>query len=418
VKIAYFCQYFVPETAAPAARVSELAAAWSAMGHQVTVVTGLPNHPTGVVPDEYRRVIFRKEHLGPIQVWRNWLFATPNEGFFRKTLGHLSFMLSSLVLSVPRLKGYDVLIVSSPSFFVVLTTCVAHWAWRIPYVFEVRDLWPGVFVELGVLRNKRVIAMLEWLEMFLYRRAAHVVVVTESFRDILVKRGLAADHVSVVTNGVDVARFGPDASAGEETRLRHNLGSRFVVLYIGAHGISHALRAVLDVAHRFADQTDVRFVFVGDGAEKQKLRDRAEQLKLSNVVFLPSQPRDAVAGWYNAADIVLVPLRDIPLFDTFIPSKMFEILACGRPIVASVRGEARRILQRSGGALIADPEDVDGIAKAIDELRAQPALRRQLGASGRSFVLAEYDRRSLAERYAGILARTAARHAPVMETVL
>lgn len=403
MKIAYFCQYFVPESAAPAARVSELSRAWADAGHDVTVVTGVPNHPTGIVPAAYRGIVFRRERMDGIAVWRNWLFATPNEGFVKKTLGHLSFMLSTLFLSVPRLRGCDVLIVSSPSFFVVLTVCLAHWIWRVPYIFEVRDLWPGVFVELGVLRNRGLIRALEAVEMFLYRRAAKVVVVTESFRDILVRRGIPAHRVDVITNGVDTVRFTPDVSRGAATRSAHRLHDAFVVLYIGAHGISHGLSAILDVARRFDGVAGVRFVFVGDGAEKQKLTARAAAIGLTNVTFLPSQPRDAVTGWYNAADVVLVPLRDIPLFETFIPSKMFEILACGRPIVASVRGEPRRILERSGGALIADPEHVDGIAAAIQRLQREPALRAELAAAGRTFVQAEYDRVALAGRYLRIL---------------
>lgn len=402
MKIGYFCQYFVPESAAPAARVSELARAWAEAGHEVTVVTGLPNHPTGIVPDGYRGVVFRRERLGPVSVWRNWLYATPNEGFVKKTLGHLSFMLSTLLLSVPRLRGHDLLIVSSPSFFVVITVCLAHWLWRIPYVFEVRDLWPGVFVELGVLRNRVAIRALEALEMFLYRRAAKVVVVTSSFRDNLISRGLPAESVAVVTNGVDADRFFPDPAAGDALRQAHGFGHDFVVLYIGAHGISHALGAILDVARRFSADA-VRFVFVGEGAEKQKLVRRAAELGLDNVVFLPAQPRDTVRAWYNAADVVLVPLRDIPLFDTFIPSKMFEILACARPIVGSVRGEPRDILVRSGGALVVEPEDVGAIGDAIERLRQSAALRAELSERGRGFVLAEYDRRVLAARYITIL---------------
>jgi glycosyltransferase involved in cell wall biosynthesis len=403
VKIAYFCQYFVPESAAPASRVSELSHAWAAAGHDVTVVTGLPNHPTGIVPEAYRGVVFRKERLGAVAVWRNLLFATPNEGFVKKTLGHLSFMLSTLVLSVPRLRDRDVLIVSSPSFFVVMSVCVAHWLWRTPYVFEVRDLWPGVFVELGILKNRFLIGVLEALEMFLYRHAARVVVVTESFRDILIARGLPPGRVAVITNGVDTKRFGPDEAAGAAIRRAHGLGDDFVVLYIGAHGISHALSCILQVARRFEGIPVVRFVFVGDGAEKQKLTQQAADMGLRHVTFVPSQPRDEVNGWYNAADVVLVPLRDIPLFDTFIPSKMFEILACARPIVASVRGEARGILERSGGALVVDPEDADGIAGAIDRLRADPSLGRRLGEAGRAFVGVEYDRDVLAQRYVDIL---------------
>ena len=418
MRIAYFSQYFVPESAAPAARVSELAQTWAEAGHRVTVITGIPNHPTGVVPEAYRGVVFRREQIAGVDVWRNWLYATPNEGFVKKTLSHLSFMLSTLVLSVPRLRGHDILIVSSPSFFVVMTVCVAHWIWRVPYVFEVRDLWPGVFVELGVLKNRLLIRVLEGLEMFLYRRAAMVVVVTESFRDILVRRGLPPESVAVVTNGVDPTMFHPDPEAGASIRRDYGFGRDFVVLYIGAHGISHALTCILDVAKHFEIDPGVRFVFIGDGAEKRKLTAKASSMGLRNVLFLPSQARDRVPGWYNAVDLVLVPLRNIPLFETFIPSKMFEILASERPIVASVRGEARRILERSMGALVVDPEDVAGITGAIARLKDDAVLRTRLGRAGRAFVLAEYDRRVLAHRYLDVLRRACAsgRVAPKLAT--
>lgn len=403
MEIAYFCQYFVPETAAPAARVSELARAWADAGHGVTVVTGVPNHPTGRVPEEYRGTVFRQEQLGAVRVWRNWLYATPNDGFFKKTLSHLSFMLSTLVLSVPRLRHADILIVSSPTFFVVITVCLAHWLWRVPYVFEVRDLWPGVFVELGILRNRALIRALEGLEMFLYRRAALVVVVTESFKEVLVQRGLPARHIEVITNGVDTETFRPQAAVSPTFRAEHEIESGSVVLYIGAHGISHALSSILDVASKFSDEPDVCFALVGDGADKQHLMQQATARNLTNVRFFPSQPRVTVPDWYASADIVLVPLRNIPIFETFIPSKIFEILACERPIVASVRGEARRILNRSGAAVVVDPEDVPAIEKAIRALLADPGRRDHLGRRGGAFVRAEFDRRVLAHRYLGLL---------------
>jgi glycosyltransferase involved in cell wall biosynthesis len=212
--------------------------------------------------------------------------------------------------------------------------------------------------------------------------------------------------VAVITNGVDIEMFRPDAGAAPVIRAKHGIDSRFVVLYIGAHGISHALSGILEVASRFRDEADVCFVFVGDGAEKERLVRQAGEWGLSNVRFLPSQPRETVPAWYATADVVLVPLRDIPVFETFIPSKMFEILACERPIVASVRGEARRILERSGGAVVVEPEDVDGIAQAIRTLRADTGLRERLGRSGGAFARTEYDRRVLADHYLGLLETT------------
>ena len=402
MRIAFICQYFVPEIGAPSARVSELCREWVRAGHDVTVVTGFPNHPTGIIPPEYRGAIFRRELLDGITVFRNWLYATPNEGFIKRTLSHLSFMLSALVLSTPRMRGHDVIVVSSPAFFVVISAWFMSRLWRIPYVFEVRDLWPGIFVELGVLKNRIIIRALEAVEMFLYRQAAKVVVVTHSFRDILLRRGLADTHVVTITNGVDCEAFRP-GPRDDEIRRAHGLDNTFVVLYIGAHGISHALSAVLEAARALESDRDIAFVFVGEGAEKRMLMQKAEQQGLRNVRFVPGQPKHQVAAWYATADAALVPLRNIPLFETFIPSKMFEIMACARPIVGSVRGEARTILQKSGGALIVDPEDAAGIAAAVRSLHGNRALGARLGEAGRRFVEAQYDRRALANDYLRVL---------------
>lgn len=402
MRIAVICQYFPPELGAPSARVSELARAWSDAGHEVTVVTGMPNHPTGVLPPAYRGVAFAEESFHGVRVLRNWVYATPNEGFAKRTANHLSFMLSSLWYSLRRLRGHDVLVVSSPTFFVVISAWVMSRVLRVPYVFEVRDLWPGIFVELGILKNRWVIGVLEGLEMFLYRRAARVVVVTDSFKDILVARGLRSSHVDVITNGVDPDVFLP--MSGETAhRATHGLTGKCVVLYIGAHGISHALKAILESAALLRERDDIRFVFVGEGAEKQALVEHATARGLQNVLFLPGQPKEQMPSWYATADIALVPLRNIPLFETFIPSKMFEILACARPIVASVDGEARRILERSGGAVVVTPEDSQAIAETVRALADAPDRREALGQAGRAFVMTHYERRGLALRYLDIL---------------
>jgi len=402
MRIAFLCQYFVPEIGAPSARVSELSREWVQAGHQVTVVTGLPNHPTGIVPPEYRRAIFRRESLDGMTVFRNWLYATPNEGFFKRTLSHLSFMVSTVVLTTPRLRKTDVIVVSSPAFFAVISAWVMSRVWRIPYVFEVRDLWPGIFVELGILRNRAIIRLLEGAEMFLYRRAAKVVVVTESFRHILIERGLGPAHVATITNGVDCDAFRPGPRENE-IRRTHQLGNKFVVLYIGAHGISQALSALLATAQTLDDDPDVLFVFVGEGAEKRMLTEKAARMQLRNVRFVGGQPKHLMSQWYAAADVVLVPLRNVPLFETFIPSKMFEVMACARPIIGSVRGEARTILERSNGAIVVDPEDSAAVAAAVRSLRRDPELGARLGSAARRFVEANYDRRTLAQQYLRLL---------------
>jgi glycosyltransferase involved in cell wall biosynthesis len=319
-------------------------------------------------------------------------------------MSHLTFMCSAAVFSTPRLSGHDVIVVSSPAFFAVLTAWFMSKVWRIPFVFEVRDLWPGIFIELGILKNRAIIGILEAVEMFLYRQAAHVVVVTEAFRDILIRRGVPAEKASVITNGVDMETYRP---APHETDLRraHGLDGRFVALYIGAHGISQALSAILAAAQLLADDPEIAIVFVGEGAEKKMLVEKAAALGLGNVRFLPGQPKALMPEWYATADAVFVPLRNIPMFETFIPSKMFEILASGRPIVGSVKGEARGILERSDGAIVVDPEDAPAIAAAVRRLKADPALRTALAEKGVRFVGLHYDRRMLARQYLALLER-------------
>jgi len=326
------------------------------------------------------------------------VYATPNEGFIKRTLGHLSFMVSSAVLGGPRLKGADVVMASSPTFFSAISGWIlAVWK-NAPFVFEVRDLWPAVFVELGVLKNRWLIRALEGVEMFLYRRAAAVVTVTESFRRTLVNRGVPEKKISVITNGVDVEEFYP---VPPDLDLKKALGceGKFVVLYLGTHGISHALQTVLRAAELVKHHDDLQFVLVGEGAEKRQLMEYARVRGLDHVRFVGGQPKDRVRAFYGLADVCLVPLRDIPIFETFIPSKMFEIMACAKPIVASVRGEAREILEQSGAAVVVPPEDAEAMAQAILDLRSHARRRVEMGTRGLEFVKRHYLRSQLAKRY-------------------
>jgi glycosyltransferase involved in cell wall biosynthesis len=204
--------------------------------------------------------------------------------------------------------------------------------------------------------------------------------------------------------------------ADNDIRRSNGLSGKFVVLYIGAHGISHALHTVLDSAALTADDDDIRWVFVGEGAAKKALVQSARERGLRNVLFVPGQPRAMMPEWYAAADAALVPLRNIGMFETFIPSKMFEIMACGRPIVASVKGEARDILQASGAAVIVDPEDSAAVAEAVLTLKRDAQLRARLSASGRHFALAHYDRRELARQYLELLSGVVRSRAAVPTT--
>jgi len=403
VKILVVSHYFPPEIGAPQSRLSDLARYWAEGGDDVTVLTGMPNHPTGVVPPEYKGRIRAKEQVDGYRVVRTWLYATPNERMVRKTLGHLSFMASSVLLGARRAGRADVVVVSSPTFFSILSGWTIARGRRARLVVEVRDLWPAIFVELGVLKNRAVIRMLTALEMTAYRAADEVVVVTEGFRDDLLRRGVSPDKVHVVRNGVDIEAFVPAAAdAGVRARLGAADGET-LVLYVGAHGISHGLETVAEAAGKLTGE-QVRFAFVGEGAAKRRLEERVAELGLANVSTLPGVPHHEVPGLLAAADICLVPLRDVPLFSSFIPSKIFEYLASGKAVVGSVRGEPAAILA-AAGAVVVDPEDPGALAGAIRDLAADPDRQATMGRGGRQYVVEHFDRRRLAANYRGILQR-------------
>ncbi len=401
MRVLVVCHYFPPEIGAPQARVSELARAWSEASDEVTVLTGMPNHPTGVVPARYRRRLRLQETVDGYRVVRTWLYATPNTGMLKKTLGHLSFMLTSFVLGLGPSGQADVVVVSSPTFFSVFSAWALSRCKRAALVVEVRDLWPAIFVELGVLCSPPLIRLLETLELRAYRAAAGVVVVTEGFRDNLVRRGVPAAKVHVIPNGADLERF---RSQPFEPGARQELGARAedtLVLYIGAHGISHGLEAVADAAAKLAGEP-VHFAFVGDGAAKDRLEARVRDLSLSNVTLLPGVARQEVPRLLAAADICLVPLRDVPLFSSFIPSKMFEYMAASKAVIGSVRGEPARILE-AAGAVVVEPEDPTALADAVQDLAADPARRAAMGRRGQDYVGEHFDRTTLAQRYRAIL---------------
>jgi glycosyltransferase involved in cell wall biosynthesis len=248
MNIVYMCQHFYPEIGAPSIRILELSKEWVKSGHNVTVVTAFPNHPTGKIPDQYRGCIFKTEYHEGIRILRNFIYATPNKGKFRRIVSHLSFMISSLILSLPRLGKADVIIVSSPPFFSAISGFIMSCIKRRPFVFEVRDLWPAAINDLGVVKSGLIIKVLESLELFLYRRAQKVVVVTESFKEDLIRRGIPLTKIEVIFNGVDPGRFtGIDAKTVKRT---YGLEERMVILYSGTHGIAHSLEMILMAAER------------------------------------------------------------------------------------------------------------------------------------------------------------------------
>lgn len=403
MKLLYVSQYFPPEPGAPAARVSELAAAWVAAGHDVTVLTGMPNHPTGIVPAEYRGKALVEEDFRGVRVVRTWVYAAPNKGILRRSAAYAAFGLSASIFGQLHVARPDVLVATSPQFLCAVAGHAISLVRRCPFVFEVRDLWPESVVAVGALSARHPIILgLELLERHLYEHANHIVVVTDSFKEKLSQRGVDPQKISVIKNGADLSRFAP-RSKQNALRARLAYGDRFVVAYVGTLGMAHGLGSVLDLAARLQNNDQVRFLFVGDGAERNALEARVESDALTHVTFLGAVPRDDINEVYAACDVCLVPLRKAELFQSVIPSKIFEIMAMERPMILSVDGEARRIVEQSHSGLYVPPEDVDGMTAAVEKLIAEPDLAQRMGESGRRFVIENFDRNELAARYLDIL---------------
>ena len=396
---------FPPEVNAPASRTFEHCREWVRKGHRVTVITCAPNFPKGKVFDGYQNKAFQTETIEGIEVIRVWSYITANEGFVRRILDYLSFMASAIVAS-PRVRGVDLVIGTSPQFFTAVAAYVVSRMKRIPYVFELRDLWPESIKAVGAMKESFALRMLERLEMFLYRKAARIVSVTESFKQVLMRRGIECTKIEVVTNGVDVSQFKPRPKDPELTR-KLGLEGKFVAGYIGTHGMAHALETLLQAADRLRGQ-NFAFIFLGDGARKQALREMADQMKLDNVVFIDSVPKADVPKYWSLLDVSIIHLRKTELFTTVIPSKLFECMGMGIPVLHGVEGESADIVRREQVGIPFEPEGVDQLCEALQSLKSDPArlarFREQcLRAAG------NYDRTYLALRMLKVLEDAAAR---------
>ncbi len=401
-KILYISQYFPPEMGAPSARVHELSRRWVERGVDVTVLTAFPNHPDGVIPKEYRGKIFMREEKDGIHVVRTFIYPAPNKGFIRRSLSYISFLFSSIIQGVVNTDRPDVIIATSPQFFVVIAGYLMSKFKNVPFVFELRDFWPESIVQLGLLKNRYLIRLLESIEMFLYRKATRIVGVVDSFREVLVSRGIPSEKITIIKNGVDLKLFNNHFDQIELKR-KHNLPDKFIVSYIGTHGMAHALDKVLDVAQLLKKENEIHFFFVGDGAEKGNLIKQKTANDLHNVTFAEKAQKKLVPELYALADVLLVTLRKIDLFKNALPSKLFEIMAMGKPILLMVDGEARTFVEKVGAGLFVEPENPEDLVKNILFLKSHSAEVQRLGDNGKNFVRRHFDRNKLADDYLDIL---------------
>jgi colanic acid biosynthesis glycosyl transferase WcaI len=407
MKILYVSQYFPPEMGAPAGRAAELSRLWAEDGHEVTVLTGFPNHPTGVVPPEYRRKFRRlvaRENYHDVNVVRTWLLPVPNRKTYERILNYSSFCVSSAITGI-LLHQPEVVIATSPQLLVGLA---GWWLARcngVPFVFEVRDLWPESLTAVGIGDEDSFLhRMLSKIAGFLYRSCDRLVVVSPAFKDYLIERWqVPAEKIFVVENGVETSLF---SRLVPNSIIRRSLGAedKFIASYIGTIGNAHGLETLLEAAallHERAPQ--VLFLLVGEGAEKARVVSLARSRGLRNVHFVDQQPREKIPAYITASDACLVLLKKSELFKTVLPTKMLEFMSCARPVILGVDGHARKIVEQANAGIFVTPEDPVALADAVMRLASDSALRDSLGRNGRQHVLQHFSRQNTAKLYLDVL---------------
>jgi glycosyltransferase involved in cell wall biosynthesis len=407
LKILYISQYFPPEMGAPAARVSELSQHWVNAKHDVTVLTGFPNHPDGVIRPKYRKDLYRgvcRERIDGVNVVRSWLLPFPNRKAYERVLNYSSFCASASIIG-SFLHRPDVVIATSPQLLVGLSGWWISTLKNTPLVLEIRDLWPESLAAVGVGRSNSLLhRALAKLAGFLYRKADHIVVVTPAFRERLIEDWqVAAQRISVVPNGVETQLFSPQ-KADPQLRKALNAEGKFVVSYVGTLGLAHGLETLITAAERLqVIAPQVLFLLVGDGAERERIVALAKSKDLRNVCFVPQQPHEKIPAYICASDACMVLLKKSPVFETVIPTKMLEFMSCARPVILAVDGQARSILENSHSGTYTPPENADGLCNAILQLQQQPSQRQVMGRNGREYIVQNFSRQRTAADYLGVL---------------
>jgi glycosyltransferase involved in cell wall biosynthesis len=404
MKILFVTQYFPPETGAAQNRLSDLASRLADAGHSVTVLTALPSYPTGRIFEGYRGRLWMKENQNGVKIVRTWLYTTKKKAFVSRMLNYLCFSISAFFCGLLIARGIDAIFVESPPLFVGVTGYVLSKLKHAKFVLNISDLWPESAVVLGMLRNRRLIKLATRVEEGLYRRASLVTGQTQGIVSSIQSR-IPQARVVLLTNGiapefcskVDNAR--PSRAAREE----FGFSTKFIVAYAGVHGLAQGLDSIIHAARMLSRHKEILFVFFGDGPQKPYLRAMTAAKGLTNVLFFPPVTISRMPDVLAAVDVSIVPLKNDPLFRGALPSKLFETIGAGVPVIAALDGEARRFVERSRGGLVVEPENPGELAEAILLLHGDTELRQMLSEHGRAYVAINYNRKNIFEKFEQLL---------------
>lgn len=402
MKILFLTQYCPPEVGAPQNRIFEFAKGLKRLGHEVSILTALPNYPKGEIFEGYRNKGVIVEEIEGIKVIRTSIYATKSKDFTKRLRNYLSFTFSCLFQGAKYIENQDFIITESPPLFLGWSGYVLSKIKKAKFIFNVSDLWPESAVKLGVLNNKLFIRLSTWLEEFCYRKANLVTGQTEGIVDNIISRGFSRNKVHLITNGVDLNFFKKENRDNEYRKLL-NIQNKFSICYAGIHGIAQGLEVIIETAYILKDYKDIQFIFFGDGPEKEKLILMTKEKKLSNVTFMPVQMKIEMPKIISSMDATIVPLKKLDLFKGALPSKMFEALASELPIILAVNGEAEKLINNAQAGIVVEPENSKEIAEAVLKLYHDVELRKNLGANGRKYVSEFYSREAIVRKLEKLL---------------
>ncbi|MDI1293537.1 MAG: glycosyltransferase family 4 protein [Methylobacter sp.] len=402
MKIFFITDNFPPEVNAPATRTYEHAQEWIKQGAEVTVITCAPNFPHGNVYEGYKNKLYQKEMMEGIEVIRVWSYITANSGFAKRVIDYVSFAFSAFLIGLFR--KYDIIIATSPQFFTTWTAWGLSKIRRKPWIFELRDLWPESIKTVGAMKQGRTIEMLEKIELALYRDATRVIAVTDAFKTNLAGRGIDAVKIDVITNGSNVELFYPRPK-DQGLLERFNLNDKFIIGYIGTHGMAHSLDFIVSSIANIKDE-NIHFLFIGDGAMKQNVVELAKSLALKNVTFLDSIAKEEVPRYLAICDISLAPLKKEDNFKMVIPSKIFEASAMQKPTLLGVEGQAQEIIEKYNAGLCFEPENEADFIDKVMQLKNDQAKYQELQ-QGCVKLAEAYDRKKLADQMLSIIEHSA-----------
>lgn len=392
MNVLFLTDNFPPEVNAPATRTYEHCKRWVERGAEVTVLTCAPNFPQGKVYPGYKNRLWSRECIDGVEVIRLWTFITPNEGFLLRILDYLSFSCHAFCAGLFR--KCDIIVATSPQFFTTLAGFSLSICKRRPWIFELRDLWPDTVTAVGAMKEGWLIRLFEKIEMLLYKHATRVVPVTEAFKRKLIGRGVDESKIHVISNGVDRSKFFPrDKDA--ELLAKYHLEGKFVFGYIGTHGMCHGLDFIVNSLDGLEDD-EIQFIFVGAGACKKDIVARADELRLNNITFLEPVLKEDVPRYISIIDASLVPLKKAGVFETVVPTKIFESAAMAKPILLGVNGQAREIIERFDCGIFYEPECRDEFLSVAITLARDKKLHDRLR-SGCQNLAQHFDRCRLAD---------------------